>query len=780
MLVFWTGANKALLNKVVGEVLETLDPPPAYKQIDVGEQPYVPLEGEVCLVMGAKRLDILKQAGVCPKNRALTTLRGRVFDSGLGGHYLLTFDPAILDQKPSQREEIRWDVRLAERFMRTGSLEPEVGEYAWVNDLSGLVAYVEKHGTCAKPVDIGFDTETLGLYPWYDSARILSLQFCPEEGVAIAYKVPEDGKLPYSVWADLNWFLHTPAIRVRMANGKFDLVWIAEKWGIECTNFKADTLLIGSLLDENRSNSLNTHAKLFTTMGGYDDSFDAKYDKGHMDLVPDDDMLVYACGDADATLRTSNVLLRKLKDDKRLARFYVKLLQPAARAFEKIERRGVLVDVERYYALGEELDKEIASLEKQAIKLLPRQLRAKYKDNLSISRPAILQDYFFSAYGLNLKPKVLTDKTKKPSTAHNHLQMFGDHPKAATMCGLLHQLNVAKKIKSTYVDGFLKHLRPDGRLHPTYFLFAGNAELDADGGTVTGRLSAKDPAIQTLVKRGKWAKPLRRCYPAPPGMVAWQADYSQVELRLVACIACEPNMIKAYKEGIDLHAKTAAAKHGYKLEDFMALEEENPDKFEALRYGGKAGNFGLCYGISPAGFVIYAWDTFGLKITLEEATKDREAFFQTYPGLLTWHSKYRNLVHKQGFVRSPLGRIRHLPHIYSSDREIRAKAERQAINSPVQATGSDLPLLAAGLWEAEPENQKTEVEIVGGTHDSLYGYVPEDGAVERLAPLKHLMENLPVTELFGWKPQLSFPVDMEIGPTLADLKKVKIEMKEAA
>jgi DNA polymerase I-like protein with 3'-5' exonuclease and polymerase domains len=140
-------------------------------------------------------------------------------------------------------------------------------------------------------------------------------------------------------------------VKITGANWKFDAVWILHHWGILCTNQKFDTGMVGGLLDENRSNSLNLHAKVYTQMGGYDDDFNHKYDKSRMDLVIEDDpegFLTYAGGDTDACLRVTHHLKKELIEDKRLANFYMNLLQPASQVFAKLEHRGVYVDVRRW------------------------------------------------------------------------------------------------------------------------------------------------------------------------------------------------------------------------------------------------------------------------------------------------------------------------------------------------------------------------------------------------------------------------------------------------
>jgi DNA polymerase I-like protein with 3'-5' exonuclease and polymerase domains len=501
-----------------------------------------------------------------------------------------------------------------------------------------------------------------------------------------------------------------------------------------------------------------------------------------MELIPPAELLPYQGADADATLQVSEVFREELLADYRLTRFYLRVLHPAARAFEKIERRGILVDEAKYRALGEHLGTEIRRLELAALDLLPQRLKAKHRDRIadqlgkgkSPFTAKLLEDYFFSPQGLDLHPKMVTEKTGRPSTARAHLRMFAANDDAEAMCETLEALNSAAKTRSTFVEGFLQHLRPDGRLHPSYMLFHGAYNDDArdESGTVSGRLAAKDPAIQTLPKKTQWAKLLRACFIAPPGKIIVVTDYAQGELKVVACIAGEKNMIAAYKEGLDLHAVTGARLGGVPYEAFVAWGKGDDAKLAALyddlRTRAKAGNFGLLYGMGAEGFRAYAWANYGLQLTLEEAEAIHAAFFAMYPGLHTYHDRMRQLARQLKMVRTPLGRIRHLPLIDSPDRGLRARAERQAINSPVQGCLSDMTIWAAALIEAELSPQ---VEVVGMIHDALINYVPDDDPIFWAGQITQLMANLPLGEL-DWQPQLTFTADAEVGADLAHLKKL--------
>jgi DNA polymerase I-like protein with 3'-5' exonuclease and polymerase domains len=552
---------------------------------------------------------------------------------------------------------------------------------------------------------------------------------------------------------------------------------------MRCSNFKFDTTLVGSLLDENRSNGLDIHCKIYAQdLGGYSDVFDKTVDKSRMDKVAPATLLPYAAGDADATLRVSQVEKAELLKDPALTSFYVNIMHPAARAFEIVEQGGVFVDLERYKELRADLNTEILHLTGEARKVIGGRVWAKHYDmtkpgSMNLMKASMLTDFMFSPMGLNLTPKVMTaggedgTKEKKPSTALDHLLMFEDVPEAHAFVSLLKDYASATKTLQTYVDGFMKHLRSDGRYHPSYYFFAGNKD-EGDGGTNTGRLSCKDPAFQTLPKHTKWAKRLRLCFLAPPGMLVAERDYSQGELKVIACIANEPTMIEAYKKGLDLHVITSGNFAGYSYEQMMVMKKVDKEQFDAIRQLGKAGNFGLIYGMSGDGFFIYAVVNYGVKdLTKEMAYAFRDGFFQTYQQLPVYHQQYKAFAKMHGHVRSPLGRIRHLPLINSSKNEIRSKAERQAINSPVQGCLSDMLLWTVAL--EEKQGLSAQAPCFGAIHDAAYNYVPEDKAESWGKASIQVMENLPF-EIVGWQPQLKFTADLKLGPSMGELKEAHL------
>ena len=794
-VIVWTSSNKAnFLRRVAEPVFGVTGTDHRVEPLRGSRVPEV-YEGDVLVAMGGACLDLMKQYGAVPKNRTIGSLRQKEHDLP-PGKLLMSYDPGIIEVDTGREPEIVYDLQLACRLHDHGTLKPKVGKYKYVDNFNKVLKQIKKGYTkFGIPVYVAGDLETIGFDPFYKSdipwkldegeeepdgyypdARIVSISFTVKEGTAYVYLVPEDGIDP-DVRDQIELILTSPKVKTTGANWKFDMGWIVEHWGIVCTNHKFDTGIVGCLKDENRSNSLNLHAKIYTSMGGYDDDFNQNHDKSRMDLVLKEDpkgFLTYAGGDTDACLRVTNRMRPELLEDKRLTNFYMNLLQPASDVFAKLEQRGVYVDEKQYDVLQGQCEQEMIEYHNKGLQLMSRKLRLKFEaepiktteDQLSLTRPTLIKEFLFTKRGLNLKPTMFSTKAKEEtwqyaSTAAEHLETFKDHEDAMEFIEAYGGFNGAKKTLSTYILGFRKHLRSDGMFHPSYNLYKGDfGGKGDDSGTVTGRLSTRDPAYQTIPKHTKWASPLRTVYVAPPGMAILKLDYSQGELRVAACVAHEENMIAAYKGGIDMHLKTGAEVYGITLKKALKWKKKQDKRIKAVRQGGKAGNFGLLYAMSPAGFVNYAWNTYGVELSLEEATAFHNAFFEMYPGLTRWHDQYKALARRYLMVRNPLGRIRHLPLINSRNYKSRGQAERQSINSPIQSCLSDMMLLAMVLIDRE----YPDLHMFGMTHDEMQCYVPIDEVELWAKRIGDIMSNLPLED-FGWTPELSFPADAEWSTT---------------
>jgi DNA polymerase-1 len=284
---------------------------------------------------------------------------------------------------------------------------------------------------------------------------------------------------------------------------------------------------------------------------------------------------------------------------------------------------------------------------------------------------------------------------------------------------------------NTYLLPWSAKLDSRSRLHTTYKLY----------GTVTGRLSGD---LQQ-VPRDTF---IRGVIGAPPGWCYVAADFSQIELRIAAHVASESRMQRAFILGQDLHLLTAMDLTG-KSVDQISKEE---------RKRAKAVNFGFLYGMYPRKFQKYAFESYGVEVSMAEAELARDKYFTMFPDLTRWHDRQRRLAHNHYRVSSPLGRVRHLPDILSSDNGVRMEAERQAINSPVQATASDLMLFA--MVELQKELNPREAGMVITQHDEIGFEVREEMVGEYMPIIKEVMENLPIKRTFGL--ELSVPIIADV------------------
>lgn len=357
--------------------------------------------------------------------------------------------------------------------------------------------------------------------------------------------------------------------------------------------------------------------------------------------------------------------------------------------------------------------------------------------------------------------------------AFDEMSKVGIYPEAAKFIKLYNLWNQADKAQGTYCKGFLKHQRQDGYFHPSYVLFKGEyggASAD-DSGTVTGRLAAKDPAIQTLPKKTALAKRLRACYEPPEGYSIVEIDFSQGELRVCAVMANEPEMKKAYREGLDLHVISGGATAGLSYEEMQALSKSDPGKYKKYRNYGKPQNFGLLYGMSWGGFQQYAKDQYHIALSDKEAKDMRFNFFDTYSRLPDWHEETKEFARHNGYIRSPLGRIRHLPLINSYDNFYRSQAERQSVNSGVQSTLSDLLIYGMARFR-EQYGDPDEVRFMAMIHDALVSYIKTDQLSYWIPILQAIMQDTQVLyDVFGWEVDIPFIADAEHSETnFAEMK----------
>jgi DNA polymerase-1 len=294
-------------------------------------------------------------------------------------------------------------------------------------------------------------------------------------------------------------------------------------------------------------------------------------------------------------------------------------------------------------------------------------------------------------------------------------------------------------------------------------------------GTVTGRMSSGKEDAEKItaskkirgvnlqqVPRGDLT---RGVFGAPPGWLFCEFDYSQIELRIAAFLAQEPTMLHLYATGQDIHMAMAMRMTG-KPAKLVTYEE---------RKKAKAVNFGFLYGMGWRKFIQTAWENYGVRVTEEEAIAFRKTFFDQFPALIPWHNRQRRLAHTYGRVETPMGRVRHLPDIYSPDKGVQSEAERQAINSPVQGFASDMCALSLVLLAKRFRREGVRAFPIGSVHDAVNWEIHADDLAYALPIIKETMENLPLEELFNCAIDVPIIADCKVGTRWGQAKEIPAE-----
>lgn len=685
-------------------------------------------------------------------------------------------NPGYVAMYPQHEPTMLSDCFTLKRLVKYGydieAAEAEtLGEYEFIDDLQFLID--------EQPKVLCFDVETIGSR-WYEpGAAILSMQFCTEPGKAymLLWDHPNRRPIPRRKKAKLRRQLRTllqnPDTKVIGQNLKYDAVWMYTHVGFRF-RIGGDTLMMFALLDEN-SMDKNQDAlvkRYVPEMAGYADSFNNKYDKSRMQDVPIDELIDYGCGDVDSCFRLYFVLRAELYRDRKLFNHYARVSLPGLNAFVPIESQGLLVDEEAFDQFTDHMTAVVEEQERNLIQQVPRSILRKHADKgLKFSRADFVRDIlFFHEDGFKLTPKVYTKKTAKlkpeyrmPSTSSkDHLPFFYEE------CPFT--IDLAQHMKDTRMLGtnirrFREKYVVDNMVYPRYSLTT----------AVTGRTSSQDPNGQNFPKRGANAKAYRKCFMAPPGYAILAADLSQAELRISADMADDRTMIGIYRSGGDIHRATACVVMGVTDDQFSEQTEEEQS---LARFKAKAVNFGFIYGMGWRKFVVYAKTQYGVEFTDEEAEAIRYRFFEKYSALSDWHQRVRRQARRDGYVRSYDGKVRHLPMIWSEDEMVRGEAERQAINSPVQAFASFLGVMAMARMDRNVD--PAYMKLMAFVHDEISVLVRMEHIVWGAKTLKYFMESNPLERWFNRKMKLPIVADVSFGLNMGQQFEMKgLELRKS-
>jgi len=645
-------------------------------------------------------------------------------------HVMATVHPAYVLRNPGQLSTFSEDIKRFYRLLDGSLAVVEVKTRAVTTEsaLRAVCAYLAK-----QPV-LSYDVENRDV-PWTEHT------YGSESGLKggwgiLCLGISADGETCFVIpllhpdsdfrkgWKRLlrtyvKPILERPGVKLVAQNGKHDNVQLAGAGVFVEHTF--DIMLAAHLLDENRPKNLGFLSQ--TLLG-------ADVYKGGLDLKPEvimradlRNMMRYNGTDTGYTWQLREKLIPELQKQPRVKRLFQHLMMPASNMIQQVEYAGWYVNKERAYDRIDELQ---GMIDKQ-LKVLGKGKNG-FTGNPNSTQQ--LGRWLFSSKkrgGLGLSPMEMT-ATGNPSTKEAVLLHYHEVPQIQA---LMRYRTLQLKWMNTCLIPWVGRLDARSRIHTTYKLY----------NTVTGRLSGdlqqvpRDPFIRTI-------------FGAPPGRKLISADYSQVELRIAAHCAQERRMMRAFQLGEDLHMVTAMALTGKAAED-VGREE---------RKKAKPVNFGFLYGMYPKKFQAYAFENYGVSFTMAEAELAREQYFSMFPDLQRWYDRQERLVRSRGWVQSPLGRVRHLPDIHSPDSGVQREAIRQAINSPVQGTASDLMLF--GMVQLQKVLDPNECFMVGTLHDGIFFECAEDKTDKWSPVIKHTLENLPLKETF--LTELSVPIVCDI------------------
>jgi DNA polymerase-1 len=569
---------------------------------------------------------------------------------------------------------------------------------------------------------------------------------------------------------DLQVILSSPHIKKYLMNGNFDLHVIETTFrrelnqGITVRNYAMDIQAAANLVDENlfvQSSLTDLQRGLTDLTVDYDREFTLKHSKADMLAVPTEDLVEYAGADSDVTLRAGMEIKRRLlsNTDRKQARYLAKFTMPVLSGIlYQIEKNGAYIDMENLPIVRGKVVEEMNEAHNSAVSCIPEEVLSNHVDRgIRLTRRDLVAETLFGGDGFAL-PILKATKTGASIDKETRKRLLDSGLESDQEAFLLdyNQWQELHTLETRYLRSFGKHIRSDGRIHSSYALAT----------TVTGRVASSNPNMMNNPKRSKSAGLIRQLISAAPGKLLMAADEEQAELRWAAHLSRDPNMLKVFKEGRDIHEETAKALCG---RPWKTLETKEQQEF---RRNAKAVNFGLLYLMSAWGFVKHAFLEYGIVLEVEDARDWMDTFFGLYYRLPTYHDEMINFCKRHGYVEHVLGRRRRLPDIKSSMYGNRKEAERMAVNHPIQGPSSDTVLLAGNEICKEDVNPE-EFKPVMFIHDELIFEVdeePKDATHEEYANLvKHHMENPPLERDFGVKLRVPLLSDVKIGRNLNEL-----------
>ena len=627
-----------------------------------------------------------------PLSRQLTTIKCDLeLDDSLEDLKIAEPDKATLEKIYKEMSFRSWLDELVGGVEHKQQATKKQANYETVLDKKSFDGWVAK---LKKAKQFVFDTETTSLN--YMQARVVGVSFAVTAGEA-AY-VPFGHDYPdapeqldeATVLGALKPLLEDNKLAKIGQNMKYD-AHVLENHGIKMQGIAEDTMLQSYVLDSTQRHDMDNMA--LRILGHNTIHFEDVAGKGAKQITFNQVALEqagpYAAEDADITLQLFEKLNEDLKKQPSLLNIYRDIELPLLPILLGMERNGVKVDVDMLHKQSKQLAKRMVEVEKEAFTVAG--------ENFNLASPKQLSTILFEKLGI---PSSKKTKTGQYSTAEDVLQELADEHELPK---LLLEHRSLSKLKSTYTDKLpLQVDRKTGRVHTSY-----NQTVAA-----TGRLSSTDPNLQNIPIRSEEGRRIRQAFIAEKGSCLVAADYSQIELRIMAHLSEDKSLLKAFAEGIDVHRATAAEVFNVALDD---VKNEQ-------RRAAKAINFGLIYGMSAFGLARQ------LGIGRYEAQEYVNLYFERYPGVKLYMDTTRELAHEQGYVETVFGRRLYLPEINAHNKQRQQYAERTAINAPMQGTAADIIKRAMITVDAALKKTDLDARVVMQVHDELVVEVSEKHA----------------------------------------------------
>jgi len=609
---------------------------------------------------------------------------------------------AWLEKEESPETEVKEEVKKQPKYELITKIKP----------LESWVAKIKKSSLLA------LDTETTGLD--YMDAKLVGISLSVKSGEAayIPLGHQEEEQLEVDVvLKKLKPVLESKKIKIIGQNIKFDRNILA-RHGINLASFENDTMLMSYVLNSTATrHNLDALAQYYlkykTTT--FEDVAGKGVKQVTFDLVSMDQAVHYASEDADITYRLYEELKSRLAKEPVLNTLLEEIEIPLIPVLSDMEQAGTLVNERVLKAQSKNFIERITKLETEAYELADQEF--------NLGSPKQLQEIFFE----KLKYPVL-QKTPggQPSTAENVLQQLSEDYELPK---IILEHRTLSKLKSTYTDRLPSQISPNtGRIHTSF----------NQTGTSTGRLSSSDPNLQNIPIKTEDGRRIRQAFEAPSGYQLISADYSQIELRVIAHLSKDEGLLKAFKEGQDIHSSTASEVFG------VGLKEVEPDQ----RRSAKAINFGLIYGISAFGL------SKQLGINRNLAAEYMDTYFSRYPGVRKYMDRVKSEAKKIGYVETLYGRRLYLPEISTGNAIRRQAAERVAINAPVQGTAADIMKKAMLSVSDSLKKLKIDAKLILQVHDELV-VESQEKDTEKVTKI--------LTDSMSKAAKLSVPLEVEIG-----------------